>query len=64
MSKATLILNKPENCEYCNFMYGNEYSYWCLYIVEKNARDIHEHIVNNTKPDWCPLKKSKSSFGM
>ena len=53
MSKACLVLDMPESCMGCNFMYcdieNNEES--CQ--AKETARPVD--LEKEAKPDWCPL---------
>lgn len=54
MSKAVLVIDMPESCMGCNFMYcdilGNTES--CQ--AKETARTID--LEKYDKPDWCPLR--------
>lgn len=55
MTKAILVIDMPESCDRCPLVYGNDISDWCLPMGNFNG-DVCMHVINSTKPDWCPLK--------
>jgi hypothetical protein len=63
MSKAILVIDMPKSCKECNIQYEDEYSYWCpCNHVKENTTDIYDHVINLTKPDWCPLKELPEKY--
>ena len=54
MSKAALIMDMPESCFGCNFMYCDEESDTETCQAMETARDID---LIEDKPDWCPLRE-------
>ena len=54
MSKAILVFDMPESCGECDIMFPDEYSDWCGWC---RGEEVYDHVKNDTKPDWCPLRK-------
>lgn len=54
MSKAVLIMDMPESCFGCNFMYCDEESDTETCQAMETARDID---LIEDRPDWCPLRE-------
>lgn len=54
MSKAVLVMNMPESCFGCNFMYCDEESDTETCQAMETARDID---LIEDRPDWCPLRE-------
>lgn len=54
MSKAVLVMNMPESCFGCNFMYCDEESDTETCQAMETARDIG---LIEDRPDWCPLRE-------
>lgn len=55
MSKAILVIDMPQTCKECQIMFVDDYSYWCP-LADEHAC-MYNHVRDNTKPDWCPLKE-------
>lgn len=47
MSKAILVIDMPESCDKCPFLFRHEEERWC-WIKSRNSF--------TTKPSWCPLQ--------
>lgn len=54
MPKAVLVMNMPESCFGCNFMYCDEESDTETCQAMETARDID---LIEDRPDWCPLRE-------
>lgn len=54
MDKAVLIMDMPESCFGCNFMYCDEESDTETCQAMETARDID---LIEDRPDWCPLRE-------
>lgn len=54
MAKAILVMNMPESCFGCNFMYCDEESDTETCQAMETARDID---LIEDRPDWCPLRE-------
>ena len=54
MSKAVLVIDMPESCFGCNFMYCDEESDTETCQAMETARDID---LIEDRPDWCPLRE-------
>lgn len=54
MAKAVLVMNMPESCFGCNFMYCDEESDTETCQAMETARDID---LIEDRPDWCPLRE-------
>lgn len=54
MSKAVLVMNMPESCFGCNFMYCDEESDTETCQAMETERDID---LIEDRPDWCPLRE-------
>lgn len=54
MDKAVLIMDMPESCFGCNFMYCDEESDPETCQAMETARDID---LIEDRPDWCPLRE-------
>ena len=54
MDKAVLVMNMPESCFGCNFMYCDEESDTETCQAMETARDID---LIEDRPDWCPLRE-------
>lgn len=54
MSKAVLVMDMPESCFGCNFMYCDEESDTETCQAMETARDID---LIEDRPDWCPLRE-------
>ena len=55
MSKAILIINRPESCAECEIRFDDIYSNWCSYD-NPEPNGVWIYVVEGTKPDWCPLR--------
>ena len=56
MDKAILVIDMPKSCKECDIMFKDEYCEECSYdSPEPNG--VYEYVQNETKPDWCPLRK-------
>lgn len=55
MSKAVLIMDMPESCFGCNFLYCNADAG----IDSCQAMEVARTVDSETyeKPDWCPLRE-------
>ena len=55
MAKAVLIMDMPESCFGCNFLYCNADSG----IDSCQAMEVSRIVNSDTydKPDWCPLRE-------
>lgn len=55
MNKAVLVMDMPESCEECNFLYFNgdncKDSCQAYEVAKPVDSDTYE------KPDWCPLRE-------
>lgn len=47
MSKAILVIDMPESCDKCPFLFRHEEER-CCWVESRNSF--------TTKPSWCPLK--------
>lgn len=54
MAKAVLVMDMPESCFGCNFMYCDEESDTETCQATETARDID---LIEDRPDWCPLRE-------
>ena len=54
MPKAVLVMNMPESCFGCNFMYCDEESDTETCQAMETARDID---LIEDRPDWCPRRE-------
>lgn len=54
MAKAVLVMDMPESCFGCNFMYYDEESDTETCQAMETARDID---LIEDRPDWCPLRE-------
>lgn len=54
MAKAVLVMDMPESCFGCNFMYCDEESDTETCQAMETARDID---LIEDRPDWCPLRE-------
>lgn len=54
MSKAVLLMDMPESCMGCNFMYCDIDNNKESCQAKENARPID--LEKESKPDWCPLR--------
>ena len=54
MSKAILVLDKPNSCSECP-LFGNHYSDMCCYAL--NNREINYPYPKDFVQDWCPLRE-------
>ena len=54
MAKAVLVIDMPESCFGCNFMYCDEESDTETCQAMETARDID---LIEDRPDWCPLRE-------
>ena len=59
MSKGIIVVNMPERCRMCRYMYHTDEGY-CFCNVEGYGFDyaVAEYMQSkpNGKPDWCPIK--------
>lgn len=58
MSKAILVLDMPQSCDVCPFvkMIGNNFI--CTPREnDKKVCSVYYHVMNNIKPDYCPLRE-------
>ena len=55
MSKAILVIDMPDSCMGCNFLYcdAENNSESCQAREKSRIVDLE----NDDKPDWCPLRK-------
>lgn len=59
MSKAILVMDMPERCEKCCFRRGWNVCKLKKYLDGDKLSTIYtvdKQIMDNTKPDWCPLR--------
>lgn len=59
MSKAVLVVDMPSKCEDCCFCRGLNVCRLKQCIEREGITSIHtvdKQIMEETKPDWCPLK--------
>ena len=60
MSKGFILVDVPERCSMCKYMYRTEEDY-CFCCVEGYGFDyqVNEYMQSTPKgkPDWCPIKK-------
>lgn len=54
MPKAVLVMDMPESCFGCNFMYCDEENDTETCQATETARDID---LIEDRPDWCPLRE-------
>ena len=54
MSKAVLVMDMPESCMGCNFMYCDILGNTERCQAKETARTID--LEKYDKPDWCPLR--------
>lgn len=54
MPKAVLVMDMPESCFGCNFMYCDEENDTETCQATESARDID---LIEDRPDWCPLRE-------
>ena len=54
MAKAVLVMDMPESCFGCNFMYCDEESDTETCQAMETARDID---LIEDRPDWCQLRE-------
>ena len=52
MSKAVLVMEMPEGCLDCDF-----HNYHFCNVTGRNIDKNLYDIMEDNKPDWCPLKK-------
>jgi hypothetical protein len=60
MTKAVLIMDMPESCFDCNFMYCDEESDTETCQAMETVRDID---LIEDRPDWCPLRELPGKIG-
>ena len=55
MSKAVLVMDMPDSCMGCNFLYcdAENNSESCQAREKSRIVDLE----NDDKPDWCPLRE-------
>lgn len=54
MSKACLVMDMPESCMGCNFLYCDAENNTESCQARENARIVD--LEKEAKPDWCPLR--------
>lgn len=54
MPKTVLVMDMPESCFGCNFMYCDEENDTETCQATETARDID---LIEDRPDWCPLRE-------
>lgn len=55
MAKGIIVLDVPESCRNIR---GDENG--CLFggmVCQIKQKDVMNHVVKGTKPDWCPIKE-------
>lgn len=55
MAKAVLVMDNPESCFECNFLYCDEDTNLDSCQAREEARPVDSETYK--KPDWCPLRK-------
>ena len=55
MAKAVLIMNMPESCFGCNFLYCDGDTNLDSCQAREKARPVDS--ATYEKPDWCPLRE-------
>ena len=55
MSKAILVMDMPDSCMGCNFLYCDAENNSESCQAREKARIVD--LENEDKPDWCPLRK-------
>lgn len=55
MSKSILIINTPDSCMGCNFLYCDVENNAESCVATEEARNVD--LEKEEKPDWCPLKE-------
>lgn len=55
MSKAVLVMDMPDSCMCCNFLYCDAENNSESCQAREKARIVD--LENEDKPDWCPLRK-------
>ena len=55
MAKAVLVMDNPESCFGCNFLYCNEDTNLDSCQAREKARPVDSETYK--KPDWCPLRE-------
>ncbi len=53
MRKAVLVMDMPESCMGCNFMYCDMENSEEICQAKETARPVD--LEKEAKPDWCPL---------
>ena len=64
MSKAVLVLDMPDSCMGCNFLYCDAENNTESCQAREKARIVN--LEKEIKPDWCPLRpipKKKRTIG-
>lgn len=55
MAKGIIVVDMPETCRHIR----GEKEKGCPFggmVCQVNQRDVMEHLVKGSKPDWCPIK--------
>ena len=55
MAKAVLVMDNPESCFECNFLYCDGDTNLDSCQAREEARPVDSETYK--KPDWCPLRK-------
>ena len=55
MSKAILVMDMPDSCMGCNFLYCDAENNSDLCQAREKSRIVD--LENEDKPDWCPLRE-------
>lgn len=55
MSKAILVIDMPDSCMGCNFLYCDAENNSESCQAREKARIVN--LENEDKPDWCPLRE-------
>ena len=55
MSKAILVMDMPDSCMGCNFLYCDAENNSESCQAREKARIVD--LENDDKPDWCPLRE-------
>lgn len=59
MSKAVLVMDMPESCSKCKFMYEFQETKKCqlMNVLNNGASKLSQSTFTEKRHDWCPLRK-------
>jgi hypothetical protein len=59
MSKAVLVMDMPESCSKCKFMYEFQETKKCqlMNVLNNGASKLSQSTFTEKRHDWCPLRE-------